>query len=213
MLKKYQTLNRILDAAIVAVIRGENIEEGKRVIRACLKGGIKAIEVTYTLPNASEIIKELKKENLDGVIIGAGTVLDETTARLAILSGADFIVSPNFDKNTAQICNLYQIPYIPGCMTVTEITMALKYGVDIIKLFPANNFESNFIKSLKAPFPNIDIMPTGGISLDNVESWFKNGASVVGAGGKLASGSDDEIITTAQGFIKKISELKNFIGG
>ena len=180
MLKKYQTLNRILDAAIVAVIRGENIEEGKRVIRACLKGGIKAIEVTYTLPNASEIIKELKKENLDGVIIGAGTVLDETTARLAILSGADFIVSPNFDKNTAQICNLYQIPYIPGCMTVTEITMALKYGVDIIKLFPANNFESNFIKSLKAPFPNIDIMPTGGISLDNVESWFKNGASVVG---------------------------------
>ena len=213
MLKKYQTLNRILDAAIVAVIRGENIEEGKRVIRACLKGGIKAIEVTYTLANASEIIKELKKENLDGVIIGAGTVLDETTARLAILSGADFIVSPNFDKNTAQICNLYQIPYIPGCMTVTEITMALKYGVDIIKLFPANNFESNFIKSLKAPFPNIDIMPTGGISLDNVESWFKNGASVVGAGGKLASGSDDEIITTAQGFIKKISELKNFIGG
>lgn len=213
MLKKYQTLNRILDAAIVAVIRGENIEEGKRVIRACLKGGIKAIEVTYTLPNASEIIKELKKENLDGVIIGAGTVLDETTARLAILSGADFIVSPDFDKNTAQICNLYQIPYIPGCMTVTEITMALKYGVDIIKLFPANNFESNFIKSLKAPFPNIDIMPTGGISLDNVESWFKNGASVVGAGGKLASGSDDEIITTAQGFIKKISELKNFIGG
>ena len=213
MLKKYQTLNRILDAAIVAVIRGENIEEGKRVIRACLKGGIKAIEVTYTLPNASEIIKELKKENLDGVIIGAGTVLDETTARLAILSGADFIVSPNFDKNTAQICNLYQIPYIPGCMTVTEITMALKYGVDIIKLFPANSFESNFIKSLKAPFPNIDIMPTGGISLDNVESWFKNGASVVGAGGKLASGSDDEIITTAQGFIKKISELKNFIGG
>lgn len=213
MLKKYQTLNRILDAAIVAVIRGENIEEGKRVIRACLKGGIKAIEVTYTLPNASEIIKELKKENLDGVIIGAGTVLDEITARLAILSGADFIVSPNFDKNTAQICNLYQIPYIPGCMTVTEITMALKYGVDIIKLFPANNFESNFIKSLKAPFPNIDIMPTGGISLDNVESWFKNGASVVGAGGKLASGSDDEIITTAQGFIKKISELKNFIGG
>ena len=213
MLKKYQTLNRILDAAIVAVIRGENIEEGKRVIKACLKGGIKAIEVTYSLPNASEIIKELKNENLKGVIIGAGTVLDETTARLAILSGADFIVSPDFDKNTAQICNLYQIPYIPGCMTVTEITMALKYGVDIIKLFPANNFESNFIKSLKAPFPNIDIMPTGGISLDNVESWFKNGASVVGAGGKLASGSDDEIITTAQGFIKKISELKNFIGG
>ena len=209
MLKKYQTLNKILDTAVVAVIRGESIEEGKRVIKACLKGGIKAIEVTYSLPNASEIIKELKNENLKGVIIGAGTVLDETTARLAILSGADFIVSPDFDKNTAQICNLYQIPYIPGCMTVTEITTALKYGVDIIKLFPANNFESNFIKSLKAPLPNINFMATGGISLDNVESWFKNGVSVVGAGGKLSSGSDDEIIATAQGFIKKISELKN----
>ena len=155
------------------------------------------------------LLRLLKNENLKGVIIGAGTVLDETTARLAILSGADFIVSPDFDKNTAQICNLYQIPYIPGCMTVTEITTALKYGVDIIKLFPANNFESNFIKSLKAPLPNINFMATGGISLDNVESWFKNGASVVGAGGKLASGSDDEIIATAQGFIKKISELKN----
>ena len=210
MLKKYQTLNKILDTAVVAVIRGESIEEGKRVIKACLKGGIKAIEVTYSLPNASEIIKELKNENLNKeIIIGAGTVLDETTARLAILSGADFIVSPDFDKNTAQICNLYQIPYIPGCMTVTEITTALKYGVDIIKLFPANNFESNFIKSLKAPLPNINFMATGGISLDNVESWFKNGVSVVGAGGKLASGSDDEIIATAQGFIKKISELKN----
>ena len=209
MLKKYQTLNKILDTAVVAVIRGESIEEGKRVIKACLKGGIKAIEVTYSLPNASEIIKELKNENLKGVIIGAGTVLDETTARLAILSGADFIVSPDFDKNTAQICNLYQIPYIPGCMTVTEITTALKYGVDIIKLFPANNFESNFIKSLKAPLPNINFMATGGISLDNVESWFKNGVSVVGAGGKLASGTDDEIIKTAQSFIKKITKFKN----
>ena len=209
MLKKYQTLNKILDTAVVAVIRGESIEEGKRVIKACLKGGIKVIEVTYSLPNASEIIKELKNENLKGVIIGAGTVLDETTARLAILSGADFIVSPDFDKNTAQICNLYQIPYIPGCMTVTEITTALKYGVDIIKLFPANNFESNFIKSLKGPFPNINIMTTGGISLDNVENWLKNGAVVVGAGGKLASGTDDEIIKTAQSFIKKITKFKN----
>ena len=201
MLKKYKILNKILDTAIVAVIRGESVEEGKRIIKACLKGGIKAIEITYTLPNASEIIKEL--------IIGAGTVLDETTARLAILSGADFIVSPDFNKNTAQVCNLYQVPYIPGCMTITEITTALKYGVDLIKLFPANSFESNFIKSLKGPFPNINIMTTGGISLDNVENWFKNGATVIGAGGKLASGSDDEIIKTAQDFIKKFTEFKN----
>ena len=210
MLKKYKILNKILDTAIVAVIRGESVEEGKRIIKACLKGGIKAIEITYTLPNASEIIKELKNENLNKeIIIGAGTVLDETTARLAILSGADFIVSPDFNKNTAQVCNLYQVPYIPGCMTITEITTALKYGVDLIKLFPANSFESNFIKSLKGPFPNINIMTTGGISLDNVENWLKNGAVVVGAGGKLASGTDDEIIKTAQSFIKKITKFKN----
>jgi len=189
VLKKYKILNKILDTAIVAVIRGESVEEGKRIIKACLKGGIKAIEITYTLPNASEIIKELKNENLNKeIIIGAGTVLDETTARLAILSGADFIA---------------------GCMTITEITTALKYGVDLIKLFPANSFESNFIKSLKGPFPNINIMTTGGISLDNVENWFKNGATVIGAGGKLASGSDDEIIKTAQDFIKKFTEFKN----
>ena len=210
MLKKYKILNKILDADIVAVVRGESIDEGKRVAKSCLKGCITAIEITYNLPDASEIIKELKNNKLnEKIVMGAGTVLDETTPRFAILSGADFIVSPDFDKGTARICNLYQVPYIPGCMTITEITTALKYGVDIIKLFPANNFESNFIKSLKGPFPNINIMTTGGISLDNVENWLKNGAVVVGAGGKLASGTDDEIIKTAQSFIKKITKFKN----
>lgn len=109
------------------------------------------------------------------IIIGAGTVLDASIARIAILSGADFIVSPDFNKETAKICNLYQIPYIPGCMTITEITTALRYGVDIVKLFPANNFDSNYIKSLKGPFPDINIMATGGISAENV----KNGLSMV----------------------------------
>ena len=141
MLKKYKILNKILDAAIVAVVRGESIDEGKRGAKSCLKGGITAIEITYTLPDASEIIKELKNNKLnEKIVIGAGTVLDETTARFAILSGADFIVSPDFNKNTAQVCNLYQVPYIPGCMTITEITTALKYGVDLIKLFPPNSF-------------------------------------------------------------------------
>lgn len=209
MIKKYEILNKILNVGIIAVIRGESIKEGKRISEACLKGGIEALEITYTLPGATEIIKDLKNENHnDKIIVGAGTVLDQNTARFAILAGADFIVSPSFDENTAKICNLYQIPYIPGCMTVNEITKALETGVDIIKLFPANNFEYNFIKSLKGPFPNINIMATGGIDLNNLETWFKNGVSVVGAGGKLASGSSKDIISTAKNFIKKITELK-----
>ncbi|CAL7899355.1 bifunctional 2-keto-4-hydroxyglutarate aldolase/2-keto-3-deoxy-6-phosphogluconate aldolase [Fusobacterium necrophorum] len=208
MLKKYKILNKILNSKIVAVIRGKNFEEGKRISQACLKGGITAIEITYTLENANEIIKELKNEKLDEkIIIGAGTVLDASIARIAILSGADFIVSPDFNKETAKICNLYQIPYIPGCMTITEITTALRYGVDIVKLFPANNFDSNYIKSLKGPFPDINIMATGGISAENVKKWFEYGAVAVGVGGQLAMGTDDEIIKTAQEFVKQSLEI------
>ena len=143
------------------------------------------------------------------MIIGAGTVLDAATARIAILAGAEFIVSPAFDKETAKLCNLYQIPYMPGCMTITEMTTAMQYGADIIKLFPGSAFGPSFVKAVKAPLPQANIMPTGGVSLDNMEEWFKNGVIAVGAGGKLASGTDEEIIATAQAFRKKLLEIRS----
>ncbi len=201
-MQQYEILKKIKESKIVAIVRVNSIEEAIRISKACAKGNIKAIEITYTISGATEIIKELKKEK--DMIIGAGTILDPVTARIAILAGAEFIVSPGFDKETAKICNLYQIPYIPGCMTITEIITALKYGASIIKLFPSSILGPESIKTIKAPLPNVNIMPTGGVSIDNIEEWFKNGVIAVGIGGKLSSGTDEEIITKAKLFKEKI---------
>ena len=210
MLKKSKILKKITDIGIVAVVRSETIEEGIRISRACVEGGIPAIEVTYTVPGATEVIKALKEQfTSEELVIGAGTVLDASTARIAILAGSEFIVSPAFDEETAKLCNLYQVPYMPGCMTITEITKAMQYGADIVKLFPGSAFGPSFVKAVKAPLPQANIMPTGGVSLENIDEWFKNGVVAVGAGGKLASGSSEDIIATAKAFVEKIKEIRN----
>lgn len=210
MLRKSKILKKITDIGIVAVVRSETIEEGIRISKACVEGGIPAIEVTYTVPGATEVIKALKEQfTSDKLVIGAGTVLDAATARIAILAGSEFIVSPAFDEETAKLCNLYQVPYMPGCMTITEITKAMQYGADIVKLFPGSAFGPSFVKAVKAPLPQANIMPTGGVSLENIDEWFKNGVVAVGAGGKLASGSSEDIIATAKAFVEKIKEIRN----
>lgn len=210
MLKKSETLERIINTGIVAVVRAENIVEAVRISSACIEGGVPAIEVTYTVPGATEVIKALKETfPADKLIVGAGTVLDAATARMAILAGAEYIVSPGFDEETAKLCNLYQIPYMPGCMTITEMMKAMQYGADIVKLFPGSAFGPSFVKAVKAPLPQANIMPTGGVSLDNVEEWFKNGVVAVGAGGKLATGSSESITATAKAFVEKIREIRN----
>ncbi|WP_462424415.1 bifunctional 2-keto-4-hydroxyglutarate aldolase/2-keto-3-deoxy-6-phosphogluconate aldolase [Fusobacterium ulcerans] len=210
MLKKSKILKKITDIGIVAVVRSETIEEGIRISKACVEGGIPAIEVTYTVPGATEVIKALKEQfTSDELVIGAGTVLDAATARIAILAGSEFIISPAFDEETAKLCNLYQVPYMPGCMTITEITKAMQYGADIVKLFPGSAFGPSFVKAVKAPLPQANIMPTGGVSLENIDEWFKNGVVAVGAGGKLASGSSEDIIATAKAFVEKIKEIRN----
>ncbi len=210
MLKKSETLEKLIDTGIVAVVRAENIKEAVRISSACIEGGVSAIEVTYTVPGATEVIKALKETfPAEKLTVGAGTVLDAATARIAILAGAEYIVSPGFDEETAKLCNLYQIPYMPGCMTITEMTKAMQYGVDIIKLFPGSAFGPSFVKAVKAPLPQANIMPTGGVSLENVEEWFKNGVVAVGAGGKLATGSSESITATAKAFVEKIREIRN----
>lgn len=210
MLKKSKILKKITDIGIVAVVRSETIEEGIRISKACVEGGIPAVEVTYTVPGATEVIKALKEQfTSDELVIGAGTVLDAFTARIAILAGSEFIVSPAFDEETAKLCNLYQVPYMPGCMTITEITKAMQYGADIVKLFPGSVFGPSFVKAVKAPLPQANIMPTGGVSLENIDEWFKNGVVAVGVGGKLASGSSEDIIAIAKAFVEKIKEIRN----
>jgi 2-dehydro-3-deoxyphosphogluconate aldolase / (4S)-4-hydroxy-2-oxoglutarate aldolase len=214
MMKKINVLTKIAECGVVAVVRADSKEEAVNISEACVKGGIQGIEVTFTVKDADEVIKELTSvyENNNNVIIGAGTVLDAATARIAILSGAQFVVSPAFDEDTAKLCNLYQVPYMPGCMTITEMKRALEAGVDIVKLFPGNAFGPEFVKAVKAPLPQVNIMPTGGVDLDNVEQWIKNGCVAVGVGGNLVApaktGEFDLITEYAKQYIHKVQAAR-----
>ncbi|MFP7477060.1 bifunctional 4-hydroxy-2-oxoglutarate aldolase/2-dehydro-3-deoxy-phosphogluconate aldolase [Terribacillus saccharophilus] len=213
-MKKTEILSKLTDQAIVAVVRAESPEQAIQISDACIEGGITGIEVTFTVKDADQVIKQLTaqySENAD-VVVGAGTVLDSTTARLAILAGAGFIVSPTFDAATARLCNLYQIPYLPGCMTIGEIKQAMEAGADIIKLFPGSAFGPSFIKAVKAPLPQANIMPTGGVDLENIGDWLKNGAVAVGVGGNLvapaSTGDYDKITSIARKYIQKVKEAR-----
>lgn len=207
-MKKFNVLKRIEDTGIVAVVRAENEEKAKYIAYACMEGGIDAIEVTFTVPGANRVIEALVEEFGDTLLVGAGTVLDSETARAAILAGANYIVSPGFDLETAKLCNRYQIPYMPGCMTPTEIITAMEAGVDVIKIFPGDAFGPSFIKAIKGPLPQANLMPTGGVSLDNVDQWIKNGCIAVGAGSALTKGSKEDITKTAKQFVEKIQEAR-----
>ena len=211
-MKKYETIKNILDSGVVAVIRAENGEEAVKVSRACIEGGIRSIEVTYTVPGTSKVIETLKAEFGDTLEIGAGTVLDSETARNAILSGATYIVSPGFDENTAKLCNRYCIPYMAGCLTITEMITAMEAGVDIVKLFPGSAFGADFIKAVNGPLPQVNIMPTGGVSLDNVKDWINKGAVAVGIGSDLTKGYKENgisaVVENAKAFVDRVKEAR-----
>ncbi len=214
-MKKVTILNKLENAGVIAVVRGKDQTEALRATDAIIAGGMKGIELTFTVPNAEAVIKELVekyKDNQD-VVIGAGTVLDPITARIAIMAGAEYIVSPFFDKETAEVCNLYQIPYLPGCMTITEMKEALKSGVDIIKLFPGSAFGPEIVKAFKAPMPQLNIMPTGGVGLDNMKDWFNAGVVAVGVGGNLLApatkGDFAEVTKVAEQYMTEFSKIKN----
>ena len=149
MLPKLEVLQKLSDAKIVAVIRGKDAEEATRISKASIQGGFKAIEVTYTTPEVENVLEKLRDED---VLVGAGTVLDAETARHALLHGARFIVSPHFNKEISEICHRYSVPYLPGCLTVSEIVQALEHGCDVVKLFPANNLTPSFLEGCKWTF-------------------------------------------------------------
>lgn len=215
MMKKSETIIELKKQGVVAVIRGNTLEEGLRISQACIQGGLKAIEMAYTNANASQIIKELNEQYQDDseVLIGAGTVLDAPTARSAILAGAKYIVSPSFDHETAILCNRYGVPYIPGCMTIKEIVTAMEAGSEIIKLFPGSAFGPSYIGAIRAPLPQVSIMVTGGVKLDNLDQWFHAGVDAIGVGGELnklgAQGKFDEITEVASEYVKKTLEVRS----
>jgi len=203
-MKKYEVVQRIEKVGVIAVVRAENSEKAKKIALACMEGGIDSIEITFTVPGAQRVIEDLSNEYGGKLLIGAGTVLDSETARIAILAGANYIVSPAFDLETAKLCNRYQVPYMPGCMTIKEMITAMEAGADVLKIFPGSVFGPDFIKAVKGPLPQAIMMPTGGVTIDNVDKWIKNGCIAVGVGGSLTGGSSEDITKSAREFVEKI---------
>ncbi len=212
-MSRQELVTRIRDNGLVAVVRAESAEKAYRIFDACIEGGVAAIEITFTVPGAHKIIEDLASKYTSGdIILGAGTVLDPETARIAILSGAQYIVSPNVNLDTIKLCNRYQVPSMPGAMTIREILDAMEAGADIIKIFPGNLFGPSIIKSVMGPIPQAPMMPTGGVSIETVKDWIEAGAVAVGAGSSLTKGSKTgdyaAITATAKEFLKRIKEAR-----
>lgn len=206
---RIETLAKIKEAGIVAVVRAESIDQAERIAEACIEGGVAAIELTFTVPRADKLIEAMSvKYNGGEIIIGAGTVLDPETARMAILCGAEYIVSPYFDPETVRLCNRYGIPSMPGIFTPTEAVAAMEAGADVLKVFPGDVATPNFIKSVLGPLPQAQMMPSGGVDVDNVEKWIKAGAIAVGAGSSLTAGAKTgdykKIAETGKLFVERI---------
>jgi 2-dehydro-3-deoxyphosphogluconate aldolase / (4S)-4-hydroxy-2-oxoglutarate aldolase len=184
-MKRTDVVSRIIETGVVAVIRMKDTNRLLRVIEAVRQGGVKSIEITMTVPGAVEIIRQLVPAVPSDVLIGAGTVVDEETAARVIEAGAAFVVGPVLNLGVVALCGRRDVAVMPGCYTPTEILAGWKAGADIIKVFPATSLGPKYFKDLRGPFPDIRLMPTGGVTIDNVGEWIAAGACAVGVGSDL----------------------------
>jgi 2-dehydro-3-deoxyphosphogluconate aldolase / (4S)-4-hydroxy-2-oxoglutarate aldolase len=186
VLVKLKVLQKIVDSGLVAVVRAESSEQAARIAEACAEGGAAGVEITFTVPGA--------------------------TARAAILAGARFVVSPSLNPETARLCNRYQIPYMPGASTVKEVVEGMEWGADIVKVFPGEALGVAFVKAVRGPLPQASLMPTGGVSLENVGEWIQAGCVAVGVGGSLTAGAKKgdfrSITEMSRQFIAKIRQAR-----
>ena len=215
-MNKAEVIEKIKEIGVLPVIRAKSADEAKQVVEAVKRGGITTIEVTMTVPNAVELIKNLAGEYGDEILIGAGTILDAETAAQCIAAGAKFIISPALNLETIKFCNEREIVVMPGALTPTEILTAWNAGADFIKVFPASAMGgANYLKSIKAPLPQIKLIPTGGVSLATAADFIKAGAEAVGVGGELVDlkavrENRPEIITErAKQFLEIVKTARN----
>lgn len=184
-MERKEIVSKIIELKAVAVIRMQDPSKLIKVAEAIHDGGVKAIEITMTVPEAINIIALAAKEIGNKVLIGVGSILNPEMAQKAIDAGAQYVVSPIFKKEIIEVSHKNEIPALPGAFTPTEVQTAYEAGADIIKLFPADVLGMAFIKGIKAPMPHLKVMPTGGVSLTNAGEWIKAGASAVGVGSAL----------------------------
>lgn len=212
-MKKLRVMQRIIDTGIISVIRANSPEQALKIANAVKTGGIDVVEITMTVPGAIEVIKELKRTYQNGeILIGAGTVLDSETARIAMLAGAEFFVSPYFDTEIVKLCNRYQKVTMMGAMSIKEVIEVMESGSDFVKLFPGSAFGPSVVKAFLGPLPYAPIIPTGGVNLENVGDWIKAGCLAVGVGGELTKGAQnddyEEVQETARKFVEKIKKTR-----
>ncbi len=198
---RHEIVADLIARGAVAVIRMTDTERLLRVVEAICAGGVTAIEITMSVPRAFEMIETVVRQLGDAALVGAGTVLDAETARLAIAAGARYVVSPVFKPEIIQTAHRYDVPALPGAFTPTEILAAHEAGADIVKVFPADVVGRAFFKAIKAPMPQLRLMPTGGVTLTNAGDWLRAGACAVGVGSALL---DQKAI--AEGRWEKLTE-------
>jgi 2-dehydro-3-deoxyphosphogluconate aldolase/(4S)-4-hydroxy-2-oxoglutarate aldolase len=182
-------LKRVLDLGLVAIIRSPSGEQLVDVAEALVAGGIDVLEVTFTVPDALGVLAAVRRKLGDRILLGAGTVLDPETARAAMLAGAEYIVTPTVNPRVIEMCRRYDKVVMPGAFTPTEVLTAWEAGADVVKLFPAEIGGPGHLRALKGPFPQIRILPTGGVNLETIGDFVKAGACAVGLGSSLVEKS------------------------
>ena len=211
---KNEQLNLITESGLVVIMRADEPRGLSEAARALVEGGIRALEVTITTPKALELIRQLADELREKALVGVGSVLDAETARAAILSGAEFLVCPVINPEVIGIANRYGKVVIPGAFTPTEIVAAQTAGADLIKIFPAEVLGPQYVKAVKAPLPQVRLVPTGGITLENIGLYLKAGATALGVGGSLvnrkilAEGRFKELTALAEKFTAAVKKAR-----
>jgi 2-dehydro-3-deoxyphosphogluconate aldolase/(4S)-4-hydroxy-2-oxoglutarate aldolase len=206
-MSKEEQLRQVLDAGIVAIVRAPESGQLVEVCRALADGGVRVAEITMTVPNALEVLRETRQALGDRLLLGAGTILDAETGRAALLAGAEFIVAPALNLEVVKLCQRYDKLVMPGCFTPTEILTAWEAGADIIKVFPADCVGPAFFKGLRGPLPQIRLMPTGGVDLNTAAAFLKAGACCLGVGGQLV----DPKLVAARDFTRIRELAKQYV--
>ncbi|MBY0513556.1 MAG: bifunctional 4-hydroxy-2-oxoglutarate aldolase/2-dehydro-3-deoxy-phosphogluconate aldolase [Gemmataceae bacterium] len=205
-------LKRVLDGGIVAVVRFPEPGPLVEVVRALADGGVTVAEVTLTVPNALDVIREAKRQLGDRVLLGAGTVLDPETCRAALLAGAEFVVAPGLNLDVIRVCRRYDKVVMPGAFTPTEVIAAWEAGADVVKVFPADVVGPAFFRALRGPLPQVKLMPTGGVDLTTAAEFLKAGAVCLGVGGQLvepkavAAGDMGRITSLARQYVEIVKQ-------
>ncbi|HEY0408398.1 MAG TPA: bifunctional 2-keto-4-hydroxyglutarate aldolase/2-keto-3-deoxy-6-phosphogluconate aldolase [Pyrinomonadaceae bacterium] len=214
-MNKQDVLRRVEEVGIVPVVRASSAEEALQVVEAIKAGGIPILEITMTVPRALRVIEQVADRYSDEVIVGAGTVLDAETARACILAGARFVVSPSLNVKTIEMCRRYSVAVLPGALTPTEVINAWSAGADVVKVFPCGALGgAKYLKSLKAPLPQVLIIPTGGVSLANAVEFIEAGALALGVGADLVDtkairlGQTEKVTEAARAYLAAVREAR-----